>query len=296
MRKEVFDVCLKNKHVFRHAHIEDVDRETERKMTYEQLRFYLEHQIISFEDVEADPVKGTVVSNALYAVNPSMNIIMGVHYWLYMKTLMSLGTHKHAHFKKRASEWKDIGCFALTEIIHGSNVKGILTEAHYCHDTSTFIIHSPSKESMKFWIGGAANAATMTIVWAQLYINGKCHGVHAYVVPLRDNDTRDLLPGVLIGDCGPKNGLNGVDNGFIMFDKVRIPKDNQLNLISGVDDDGNYITTESNDNKRFGLQLAPLSGGRTILSFNSIALAINAITIAIRYTLQRKQFSAPKSN
>ena len=148
---------------------------------------------------------------------------------------------------------------------------------------------------MKFWIGGAANVATMTIVWAQLYIKGKCYGVHAYIVPLRDKDTRDLLPGVLIGDCGPKNGLNGVDNGFILFDKVRIPKDYQLNKISGVDMNGEFVTTEANDNKRFGLQLGALSGGRTILAFNSIALAINAITIAVRYTLQRKQFSAPKS-
>jgi acyl-CoA oxidase len=39
---------------------------------------------------------------------------------------------------------------------------------------------------MKFWIGGAANVATITVVWAQLYIKGKCYGVHAYVVPLRD--------------------------------------------------------------------------------------------------------------
>lgn len=149
---------------------------------------------------------------------------------------------------------------------------------------------------MKFWIGGAAKVATMSVVWAQLYIKGKCYGVHAYLVPLRDPATQDLLPGVLIGDCGPKNGLNGVDNGFILFDKVRIPKDNQLNLISGIDENGNFITIEQNDNKRFALQLGPLSGGRTILSWNSIALAINAITIAIRYTLQRRQFSAPKSN
>lgn len=61
-------------------------------MTYEQLRFYLENQTISYEDFEADPLKGTIVSNGLYLINPSMNIAMGVHYWLYVKTIMSLGT------------------------------------------------------------------------------------------------------------------------------------------------------------------------------------------------------------
>jgi acyl-CoA oxidase len=88
---------------------------------------------------------------------------------------------------------------------------------------------------MKFWIGGAAHTANMAVIWAQLYIDGKKYGVHAYVVPIRDSQTHKLLPGVLIGDCGPKNGLNGIDNGFILLDKVPIPKMNQLDRISGVD-------------------------------------------------------------
>jgi acyl-CoA oxidase len=88
---------------------------------------------------------------------------------------------------------------------------------------------------MKFWIGGSANLANMSVIWAQLYIDGKCYGVHAYIVPVRNTSTHDLLPGVLIGDCGPKTGMHGIDNGFLLFDKVKIPKENQLNRLSGVD-------------------------------------------------------------
>lgn len=69
----------------------------------------------------------------MYCVNPNMSLVLGVHYLLYIKTLYNLGTDKHAEFRRRAVEWKDIGCFALTELTHGSNVKGIMTEAHYCH-------------------------------------------------------------------------------------------------------------------------------------------------------------------
>ena len=71
---------------------------------------------------------------------------------------------------------------------------------------------------MKFWIGGAAQTANMAVIWAQLYIGDKCHGVHSYVVPIRDPKTHKLLPGVLIGDCGLKNGCNSIDNGFIILD------------------------------------------------------------------------------
>ena len=70
---------------------------------------------------------------------------------------------------------------------------------------------------MKFWIGAAAQSATMGVIWAQLYIKDKCYGVHAFLAPLRDRQTYKVFPGVLIGDCGPKAGLNGVDNGFILF-------------------------------------------------------------------------------
>ena len=78
------------------------------------------------------------------------------------------------------------------------------------------------------------------MIWAQIFIDGRCYGVHPYIVPLRDIRTHKLLPGVLIGDCGPKNGQNEVDNGFILFDNVRIPKENQLDRISGVDENGKY--------------------------------------------------------
>ena len=148
---------------------------------------------------------------------------------------------------------------------------------------------------MKFWIGAAANLANMSVVFAQLFIGEKCYGVHAYIVPIRDPDTHDPYPGVTLGDCGPKNGLNGIDNGFIMFDKYRIPLDNQLSRISGVNDQGNFFSAIPNEDKRFATQLGTLSGGRVILVSQATTVAVNALTIAIRYTLNRKQFSAPKS-
>jgi acyl-CoA oxidase len=54
------------------------------------------------------------------------------------------------------------------------------------------------------------------------------------VVPLRDSKTHKLLPGVLVGDCGPKNGCNEIDNGFILLDQVRVPVHNLLDRISGI--------------------------------------------------------------
>ena len=127
--------------------------------------------------------------------------------------------------------------------MHGSNVRGLLTEAHYDHSTRELVIHTPSKDAMKFWIGGSAKTSNMCIVWAQFYVNDKCHGVHAIVVPIRDDSTHKVLPGITIGDCGPKFGLNAVDNGFIEFNRFRVPVENLLNKVSGINEKGEFVST-----------------------------------------------------
>jgi len=91
---------------------------------------------------------------------------------------------------------------------------------------------------MKFWIGGSAKISNICALWAQLYIGGKNYGVHCFVVPIRCKKTHKVLPGITIGDVGPKFGLNGVDNGFILFDKFRIPAANILDKVSGVNEKG----------------------------------------------------------
>lgn len=178
--------------------------------------------------------------------------------------------------------------------MHGSNVKGLQTEAHYDHSTRELIIHSPDRDAMKYWIGGSAKTSNMCMVWAQLYVKGKCHGVHAIVVPLRDDKTHKVLPGITIGDCGPKFGLNGIDNGFILFNKFRVPVENLLNKVSGINEKGEFVSAADSENKRFGMTLAPLSEGRLYMCCHSTTLALSALAIAIRYTFVRQQFTTSK--
>ena len=93
-----------------------------------------------------------------------------------------------------------LGCFAMTETGHGSDVQSLETTATYDKDTDEFVINSPTKTSRKDYIGGAAESARMAAVFAQLITAGPRekptgHGVHCFVVPIRDDEGNDL-PGV----------------------------------------------------------------------------------------------------
>jgi acyl-CoA oxidase len=105
-------------------------------------------------------------------------------------------------------------------------------------------MHTPNETGYKFWIGGAAETANMALIWAQLIIKGKKYGVHPFVVPIRDRSTLKPFQGVIIGDCGSKFGLHGIDNGYIGFVNYQISSDSLLDRVSGVDEKGEFRAVE----------------------------------------------------
>lgn len=220
----------------------------------------------------------------------SLVIKFGVQFGLWGMSVQSLGTEKHyAKYLKDIGSLKLPGCFAMTETHHGSNVKGLETTATYNHNDQTFTIHTPNKNAQKEYIGNAAVHGQMATVFAKLIIDGHDYGVNAFVVELRDVNG-SILNGVTIGDCGHKMGLNGVDNGTISFDNVVIPKENMLDRFASVNDKGEFESPIPSDNRRFFTMLGTLVGGRIGIPRSALSAAKSGLTIAIRYSDQRRQF------
>ncbi|KAL6570785.1 Acyl-coenzyme A oxidase 3, peroxisomal [Orobanche gracilis] len=221
----------------------------------------------------------------------SLAIKIGVHFFLWGGAVQFFGTKRHHDKWVSATENYMIkGCFAMTELGHGSNVRGIETVTTYDSTSSEFVINTPCESAQKYWIGGAANHATHTIVFSQLNIDGKNEGVHAFIAQIRYADG-SICPNIRISDCGHKIGLNGVDNGRIWFDNVRIPRENLLNSVADVSPDGNYLSAIKDPDQRFGAFMAPLTSGRVTIAASAIYSAKISLAIAIRYSLTRKAFS-----
>ena len=242
---------------------------------------------------EADIGKFAVAFEMLAFHDLSLLIKYGVQFGLFGGSINMLGTERHRRvYLRDAGSLELPGCYAMTERGHGSNVAGVETTATYDAATGEFIVHTPVDQAHKEFIGNAARHARMATVFAQLIVQGESHGVHALLVPIRDAAGKSL-PGVRIEDSGEKLGLNGIDNGRLWFDQVRVPRENLLNRYADVDQQGNYTSDIASPSKRFFTTLGALVAGRVSIALGSNSAAKSGLTIATRYGDRRRQFGPP---
>lgn len=241
----------------------------------------------------SDPLTAVLAFETLSYGDLSVTIKSGVQFGLFGGAVMNLGTEwHHEEYLPKITDMSLLGGFAMTELGHGSDVASLETTITYVPDTDEFEIHSPTPGATKAYIGNAAKDGAMMAVFGQLEVDGKGHGVHTILVPVRDADGNDL-PGVTTGDHGHKGGLNGVDNGTIRFEKVRVPRRMLLDRYGGVNKDGEYVSPIENPNRRFFTMLGTLVRGRVCVGGGGGIAARRALSIATRHALNRRQFPAP---
>lgn len=162
-----------------------------------------------------------------------------LHISMFSQSIKHLGSEEqHKKWLEPSSVLNIIGCYAQTELGHGSNVAGLETTATLDKTTDEFIIHTPSIKATKFWPGAMGVLATHACVFARLIVDQTDYGVQAFIVPIRSLEDHKPLPGVKVGDLGPKVGYNFVDNGWMSFDQVRIPRTSILSRFIKVKRDG----------------------------------------------------------
>ncbi|KAE8662196.1 Acyl-coenzyme A oxidase 3, peroxisomal [Hibiscus syriacus] len=258
--------------------------EQQREMTWKRIEYLLERGVFKGwmagegEDVE---MKMFACSEVLGIFDHSISIKLGVHFVLWGGAIQFAGTQQHHDKWLRDTEnFKIKGWFSTTELGHGSNVRGIETVTTYDSKTGEFVNNTPCESTQNYWIVGAAKHATHTILLSQLVINGTNEGVHALIAQIRDGDG-NVLRNIRIADCGHKNCLNGVDNGRIWFDNVRVPRENLLSSVADVSPDGEYLSSIKDPDQRFSAFLTPMTAGRVNVAVNAVYQSKVGLTIAI---------------
>ncbi|KAA8522204.1 hypothetical protein F0562_012877 [Nyssa sinensis] len=190
-----------------------------------------------------------------------------LHWGMFLPAIKGQGTEEQQQkWLPLAYKMQIIGCYAQTELGHGSN-------------------------SSKWWPGGLGKISTHAVVYARLITDGQDHGVHGFIVQLRSLDDHSPLPGITVGDIGMKFGngaYNTMDNGVLRFDHVRIPRDQMLMKVSQVSREGKYSQSNVPRQLVYGTMVFVR---QTIVADASCALS-RAVCIATRYSAVRRQFGS----
>lgn len=248
-------------------------------------------RFINDQGLDINQMRRLLTQSVSSFVTPDGNPLI-VHQVMFIYTLVSMcSDEQQEKWLHDAQTCRIIGTYAQTELAHGTFVRGLRTTATYRPESETFELHSGDTSAAKWWPGGLGNSATHALVMARLVTaDGAEHGIHPFIVQLRDLSTHRPLPGITVGDIGPKLGLNSLNNGYLMFDRVSIPRDHMLMKNAHLSADGVY-SRPIHDKLSYGTMVFT----RVTVVRDVLESLRMACVIAARYSVVRRQ-GQPDSN
>uniref|UniRef100_A0A8R1DXR3 Acyl-coenzyme A oxidase n=1 Tax=Caenorhabditis japonica TaxID=281687 RepID=A0A8R1DXR3_CAEJA len=210
---------------------------------------------------------------------------LALHDVMFIPALVAQASdEQNKKWLRRAQRREIVGCYAQTELGHGSNLRKLETTATYDVSTQEFVLHTPQITSLKWWPGGLGKSSNYAVVVANMIVKEKHLGPHSFLVQLRDEITHQSLKGITVGDIGPKLSFNAIDNGFLGFDNYRIPRTNLLMRHSRVEPDGTYVKPP-----HAKINYSAMVRVRSHMATGQGNFLAQALTIAVRYSTVRRQ-------
>jgi len=208
-----------------------------------------------------------------------------IHFSMFLTFLRTQASKEQQEaWLEKALHGQFLGAYAQTELGHGSNIRALETTATFDPATDEFIVHSPTLTSLKWWPTGIY-ACTHGVVMAQLIVGGVNYGFHGFFMQFRD-DKGHTMPGVEVGEIGPKFDPQHNYIGYARFTHVRIPRFHMFAKSQQVTREGKYIAAPKKLSRFKYISMMSTRVAFVIMSATSLG---RAATIAIRYSCVRQQ-------
>nr|XP_022297816.1 peroxisomal acyl-coenzyme A oxidase 1-like [Crassostrea virginica] len=210
---------------------------------------------------------------------------LGLHNVMFVPGIERLATEQQkAKWLPLAKNYQIIGTYAQTELGHGTYLQGLETTATYDATTEEFVLNTPKVTSIKWWPGALGKSVNFAIILATLVINGKKHGMHPFLTQLRSMEDHKPLPGIKVGDIGPKLSFDVIDNGYLILNNVRIPRENMLMKNAQVSREGRFTSRGPSKANYSAMVLVRVN----IVNW-CYHMLCNSSTIIVRYSAVRRQ-------
>jgi acyl-CoA oxidase len=154
-----------------------------------------------------------------------------------------------ARCRQEVIEMSQVYAFGCTEIHSGSDVANLQTTVTYDRTNACLILHTPSPDACKFWIGNALYAAQVVMVLARLIVDGADEGLHWFRVPIREQESGPLLRGVKVIACDPKGGIHANQVAGLCFCDMQLSLDAMMQRHARFSTEGRFISDVPKDKR-----------------------------------------------
>ncbi|MBB6236678.1 alkylation response protein AidB-like acyl-CoA dehydrogenase [Pedobacter sp. AK013] len=212
-----------------------------------------------------DAISYVLVMEELSKIDASASVVVSVNNSLVCYGLENYGSEaqKEKYLKPLAAGEK-IGAFCLSEPEAGSDATSQRTTAE---DKGDYYLLNGTKN----WITNGGTASTYLVI-AQTHPELKHKGINAFIV-------EKGVEGFTIGPKENKLGIRGSDTHSLMFNDVKVPKENRI----------------GEDGFGFKFAMKTLEGGRIGIAAQALGIAQGAFELATQYAKERKSFGKPIS-
>ena len=243
-----------------------IERDREQKFPTEEIKQLGE---LGFMGIMVNPKYGgsgmdtlsyVLAIEEISKIDASASVVMSVNNSLVCYGLEQYGTEQQKEkFLTPLASGQKLGAFCLSEPEAGSDATSQSTTAIDMGDH--YLVNGT-----KNWITNGGSASTYIVI-AQTDVEKGHKGINALIL---EQD----MPGFIVGAKEDKLGIRGSDTHTLMFQDVKVPKENRI----------------GEDGFGFKLAMKTLAGGRIGIAAQALGIAAGAYDLALAYSKERKTF------